>query len=149
VPASPGRDGAICATGLREANITKLEWSQLDLERRVMWVHPDQAKGKKAIGIPRESERERAPQSLQACWAWGHLLAYVTAYLGILDGPGGRAPRQDPAAWRMGCCTGTARSSAKAKKKAAKPQGVAALDGLDGDRIGHGRLRVFLFRSPT
>jgi len=40
------------ATGLREANITKLEWSQLDLERRVMWVHPDQAKGKKAIGIP-------------------------------------------------------------------------------------------------
>ncbi|MGY6215716.1 tyrosine-type recombinase/integrase [Methylolobus aquaticus] len=40
------------ATGLREANVTKLEWSQVDLERRVMWVHPDQAKGKKAIGIP-------------------------------------------------------------------------------------------------
>ncbi|WP_218139717.1 site-specific integrase [Allochromatium warmingii] len=40
------------ATGLREANVTGLEWSQVDLERRVAWIHPDQAKAKKAIGVP-------------------------------------------------------------------------------------------------
>lgn len=40
------------ATGLREANVTGLEWSQVDLERRVAWIHHDQAKAKKAIGVP-------------------------------------------------------------------------------------------------
>ncbi|WP_246195037.1 tyrosine-type recombinase/integrase, partial [Allochromatium palmeri] len=40
------------ATGLREANVTGLKWSQVDLERRVAWIHPDQAKAKKAIGVP-------------------------------------------------------------------------------------------------
>ncbi len=39
-------------TGLRRANVTGLEWSQVDLERRVAWVHPDQAKAEKAIGVP-------------------------------------------------------------------------------------------------
>lgn len=39
------------ATGLRESNVTLLEWSQVDLDRRVAWIHADQAKGKKAIGI--------------------------------------------------------------------------------------------------
>lgn len=40
------------ATGLRESNVTGLEWSQIDLTRRVAWIHADQAKGGKAIGIP-------------------------------------------------------------------------------------------------
>lgn len=40
------------ATGLREANVTGLEWSQVDLVRRVAWIHPDQAKAKRAIGVP-------------------------------------------------------------------------------------------------
>ena len=40
------------ATGLREANVTGLEWSQVDMQRKVAWIHPDQAKAKKAIGIP-------------------------------------------------------------------------------------------------
>ena len=40
------------ATGLREANVTGLEWNQVDMDRRVCWIHPDQAKAKKAIGIP-------------------------------------------------------------------------------------------------
>lgn len=40
------------ATGLRAANVTGLEWSQVDLERRVAWVHPDQAKARRAIGVP-------------------------------------------------------------------------------------------------
>lgn len=40
------------ATGLRRANVTHLEWSQVDLARRVAWVHPDQAKAGKPIGVP-------------------------------------------------------------------------------------------------
>lgn len=40
------------ATGLRRANITGLEWSQVDLDRSLAWVHPDQAKGRKAIAVP-------------------------------------------------------------------------------------------------
>ncbi len=40
------------ATGLRAANVCELEWSQVDLDRRVAWIHPDQAKARKAIGVP-------------------------------------------------------------------------------------------------
>ena len=39
-------------TGLRRANVTGLEWSQVDLPRRMAWVHPDQAKARKAIAVP-------------------------------------------------------------------------------------------------
>mgnify|MGYP001584777076 CR=1 FL=1 len=44
------------ATGLRERNVTGLEWSQLDLTRKVAWIHPDQAKAKKAIAVPLNAE---------------------------------------------------------------------------------------------
>jgi len=40
------------ATGLREANVTGLEWSQVDLPRRIAWIHADQAKAEKAIPVP-------------------------------------------------------------------------------------------------
>lgn len=39
------------ATGLRRSNITDLEWSQVDLGRKVAWIHPEQAKSGRAIGI--------------------------------------------------------------------------------------------------
>lgn len=51
------------ATGLRQANVTHLRWNQVDLARKVMWIHPDQAKGGKAIGIPLSAA---AKQLLQA-----------------------------------------------------------------------------------
>lgn len=44
------------STGLREANVARLEWSQVDLERRVAWIHADQAKAGKPIGIPLNRE---------------------------------------------------------------------------------------------
>ena len=44
------------ATGLREANVVKLEWSQVDMERRCAWIHPDQAKARKAIPVPLNAE---------------------------------------------------------------------------------------------
>ncbi len=40
------------ATGLRQRNILELEWSQVDLKRALCWIHPDQAKGGRAIGVP-------------------------------------------------------------------------------------------------
>lgn len=40
------------ATGLRQHNATHLEWSQVDLRRKVAWIHADQAKAGKPIGIP-------------------------------------------------------------------------------------------------
>jgi len=40
------------ATGLREQNVLRLEWSKVDLQRRVMWVKAAAAKGKKPIGLP-------------------------------------------------------------------------------------------------
>ena len=40
------------ATGLRRANVTGLQWTQVDMARRVAWVHPDQAKARKAISVP-------------------------------------------------------------------------------------------------
>jgi integrase len=40
------------ATGLRQANVYGLEWKQVDLERGVAWIHPDQAKARRAIGVP-------------------------------------------------------------------------------------------------
>ena len=40
------------ATGLRKANVVGLEWSQVDLERECAWIHPDQAKARKAIPVP-------------------------------------------------------------------------------------------------
>jgi integrase len=39
-------------TGLRRANVTGLQWSQVDLVRRVAWIHADQAKARKAITVP-------------------------------------------------------------------------------------------------
>jgi integrase len=39
-------------TGVRKSNVTGLQWSQVDLRRRCAWIHPDQAKGRKAIAVP-------------------------------------------------------------------------------------------------
>ncbi|ARB86031.1 MULTISPECIES: tyrosine-type recombinase/integrase [Yersinia] len=39
------------ATGLRRSNILDLEWSQIDMQRKVAWIHPENAKAGKAIGV--------------------------------------------------------------------------------------------------
>ena len=39
-------------TGLRAANVTGLTWEQVDLARKLAWIHPDQAKARKAIAVP-------------------------------------------------------------------------------------------------
>jgi integrase len=39
-------------TGLRRANVTHLEWSQVDLARKTAWVLGDQTKNGKALAVP-------------------------------------------------------------------------------------------------
>lgn len=43
-------------TGLRQRNILELQWSQIDMARGVAWIHPDQAKARKAIAVPLNPE---------------------------------------------------------------------------------------------
>lgn len=52
------------ATGLRQANVVKLEWSQVDIRRRMLWVHASDAKGRKDFSIPLN---ETAIEVLRAC----------------------------------------------------------------------------------
>jgi len=40
------------ATGLRQGNVKNLKWDAVDLEKHPAWVHPDEAKSKRAIAIP-------------------------------------------------------------------------------------------------
>ena len=39
------------ATGLRRSNILDLEWTQVDMQRKVAWINPENAKEGKAIGV--------------------------------------------------------------------------------------------------
>lgn len=40
------------ATGLRQSNVSFLEWEQVDLNRRMTWIHADQSKSRRAIVVP-------------------------------------------------------------------------------------------------
>jgi integrase len=40
------------ATGLRQRNVCRLKWEDVDLVRKCAWVHPDQSKTRKAIAVP-------------------------------------------------------------------------------------------------
>lgn len=39
-------------TGLRQRNVSYLRWDQVDMSRHVAWIHPDEAKAGRAIGVP-------------------------------------------------------------------------------------------------
>ncbi len=39
-------------TGLRQSNVFGLKWEQVDLDKRIAWIHPDEAKAARAIGVP-------------------------------------------------------------------------------------------------
>lgn len=44
------------ATGLRESNVTGLQWTQLDMKRRCAWIPAEQSKSGKAIAVPLNNE---------------------------------------------------------------------------------------------
>lgn len=39
------------ATGLRRSNIVELKWQQIDLQRKVAWIYPEESKSGRAIGV--------------------------------------------------------------------------------------------------
>lgn len=47
------------ATGLRRANVTGLEWSQVDLKRCLAWIHADQAKAGRSLAVPLNTDAMR------------------------------------------------------------------------------------------
>lgn len=61
------------ATGWREQNVLRLEWSRVDLQRRVAWIHASEAKAKRAIGAPLNREAIgilEAQKGLHAGWVF-------------------------------------------------------------------------------
>ncbi len=53
------------ATGLRQGNMKNLKWSQVDLKRSVCWIHPDQAKARRAIHVPLNAEAMKVLNALK------------------------------------------------------------------------------------
>lgn len=69
------------ATGLRQHNVIHLEWSQVDLQRRVAWVHGDQAKSGRAIGVPLSDAAMtalRGQRGIHERWVFPHNGAPIT-----------------------------------------------------------------------
>lgn len=44
--------GFSLATGLRQGNVTQLRWDQVDMENTTAWIHSDQSKSGKSLGVP-------------------------------------------------------------------------------------------------
>lgn len=63
----PHYSAAILAvsTGLRKSNVYGLRWDQVDLDRRMAWIHPDQAKAKRAIPVPLNDDAVAALKAQQ------------------------------------------------------------------------------------
>ena len=40
------------ATGLRQGNVLRLEWPQVDTRRKLAWIHSDQAKARRSFSVP-------------------------------------------------------------------------------------------------
>ena len=66
------------ATGLRQKNILGLEWDQVDLGKRILWIHGDQAKGGRNIRIPLSGEAVRILE-----WEKGRNDRWVFTFQGL------------------------------------------------------------------
>jgi integrase len=64
-------------TGLRKASVIGLQWSQVDLVRRCVWIHADQAKARKPLFVPLT---ERAVEVVRR--QLGRHLEYVFTFRG-------------------------------------------------------------------
>ena len=65
------------ATGLRQSNVLGLQWGQIDLDRHHAWIHADQAKAKRDLAVPLNTQ---AMAVLQKCQ--GQHPEYVFTYRG-------------------------------------------------------------------
>lgn len=92
------------ATGLRRSNIVDLEWQQVDMQRKVAWVNPENAKAGKAIGVALNDTACRVLRNQigkSKVWVFAHTKA-ATRPDGTLT-PAVRKMRiDDNTAWRIG-----------------------------------------------
>ena len=54
-------------------NVSYLEWTRVDMARRVAWIHPDQAKARKAIAVPLNKDALavlKARRGINAQWVF-------------------------------------------------------------------------------
>jgi integrase len=82
-------------------------WSQVDLDRRLAWIHPDQAKARKAIPVPLNAEAVAVVAK-----QLGKHAAHVFSYKGS-----SRITQVSPKAWyvaleRAGIVDGSRRTGA-------------------------------------
>ena len=85
-----------------------LRWSQVDLARRVAWIHPDQAKARKAITVPpetaiavlrRQHANPRAPECADSVFTYRGRPVHQTATAGAAACRPERFPLARPASW--------------------------------------------------
>ena len=92
------------ATGLRRSNIVDLEWQQVDMQRKVAWVNPENAKAGKAIGVALNDTACRVLRNQigkSKVWVFAHTKA-ATRPDGTLT-PAVRKMRiDDNTAWKIG-----------------------------------------------
>lgn len=92
------------STGLRRSNILDLEWSQVDMQRKVAWINPENAKAGKAIGV---ALNDTACKVLKGQIGKHHRWVFVHTKVGTrADGTKTPAIRKmrcdDNSAWRLG-----------------------------------------------
>ena len=67
---------ALC-TGLRQGNIKRLKWNQVDVHRQTAWIHAHESKSRKAIAVPLSPDAVRILEMEQ-----GKHSEYVFTYQG-------------------------------------------------------------------
>lgn len=92
------------STGLRRSNILDLEWSQVDMQRKVAWINPENAKAGKAIGV---ALNDTACKVLKGQIGKHHRWVFVHTKVGTrADGTKTPAIRKmrcdDNSAWQLG-----------------------------------------------
>jgi len=65
-------------TGMRMSNILNLEWSQCDLQRGLVWIHPDQSKSGKPISVPLSSDALKVLRQQQKVKHEKYVFPYYT-----------------------------------------------------------------------
>jgi integrase len=84
------------ATGLRQSNVTGLRWDKVDLERRIAWVRPDDAKADEWISTPLSDWGMAVLMEARSCEQHGHDVLVFTYYGRHVEQPANSA-------WHKAC----------------------------------------------
>lgn len=79
------------ATGLRQANVTGLQWQDVSLERRQAWVWADSAKGRRNIAVPLNDAAVAVLEEAKACPEHGDARFCFTYQRRAIEQPNGAA----------------------------------------------------------